>query len=130
MTKKGKTIFIVDDDYDHLFQQKFHLEKWGYEVISAESQREAEEIMDKIKPDLAILDLMMESDDSGFILSYKLKKMNPELPIIISTGVSAETGMNFGLSSQEDKNWIKADLYLEKGTRPEQLKLEIEKLLK
>ena len=86
--------------------------------------------MDKIKPDLAILDLMMESDDSGFILSYKLKKMNPELPIIISTGVSAETGMNFGLSSREDKNWIKADLYLEKGTRPEQLKLEIEKLLK
>lgn len=130
MNKNRKTIFIVDDDYDYLFQQKFYIEKWGYDVVTAESQREAEEIMDKINPDLAILDLMMESDDSGFILSYKLKKLYPGLPVIISTGVSAETGMNFGLGSDEDKKWIKADLYLEKGTRPEQMKLEIEKLIK
>jgi DNA-binding response OmpR family regulator len=125
-----KTILLVDDDYDYLFQHKFHLETWGYNVVTAESQAEAEEILDKMKPDLAILDLMMETDDSGFILARKLKRKYPEIPVIISTAVSAETGMSFGMNTEEERNWIKADLYLEKGIRPEQLKLEIEKLIK
>ncbi len=127
---KRKIIFIADDDFDYLFQMRYQIERWGYEVVTAESQREAEEILSKLKPDLAILDLMMENDDSGFILSYKIKKKYPDLPVIIATAVSAETGMSFGLGSEEDKKWIKADVYIEKGMRPEQLKVEIEKLLK
>lgn len=130
MNPRNKTILLVDDDYDYLFQTRFQLEKWGYNVISAESQREAEEILLKLKPDLAIFDLMMESDDSGFILSYKLKRKYPEVPVIIATAVSSETGMSFGLNTEEDKQWIKADLYLEKGVNNEQLKNEIEKLIK
>jgi DNA-binding response OmpR family regulator len=125
-----KTILLVDDDFDYLFQQKMHLESWGYDVITAETQAEGEDILSKTKPDLAILDLMMEKDDSGFILSYKLKNRYPDVPVIISTAVSAETGISFGIGSEEEKSWIKADQYLEKGVRPEQLKLEIEKLLK
>jgi CheY-like chemotaxis protein len=98
-------------------------------VVTADNQAEAEEILDNTKPDLAILDLMMEKDDSGFILSYKLKNKYPDVPVIISTAVSAETGMSFGLSSEEEQSWIKADKYLEKGIRPEQMKMEIEKLI-
>lgn len=127
---KKKIIFIADDDFDYLFQLRYQIERWGYEVVTAESQREAEQILGKLKPDLAIFDLMMENDDSGFILSYKIKKKYPDLPVIIATAVSAETGLSFGLSSEEDKKWIKADVYIEKGMRPEQLKIEIEKLLK
>ncbi len=127
---KRKIIFIADDDFDYLFQMRYQIERWGYEVVTAESQREAEEILSKLKPDLAILDLMMENDDSGFILSYKIKKKYPDLPVMIATAVSAETGMSFGLGSEEDRKWIKADVYIEKGMRPEQLKVEIEKLLK
>jgi DNA-binding NtrC family response regulator len=130
MSLEGKTIFIVDDDFDYLFQLRFQIEKWGCNVVSADSQREAEELIQRIKPDLAIFDLMMESDDSGFILSYKMKKRYPDVPVIIATAVSAETGMSFGITSEEDKNWIKSDAYLEKGMRPEQLKIEMEKLLK
>jgi two-component system alkaline phosphatase synthesis response regulator PhoP len=126
---KAKTILLVDDDFDYLFQQKFYLESWGYKVITADSRREAEEWLDKLKPDLAILDLMMEEDDSGFILSYKLKRKYPEIPVIISTAVSAETGMSFGINSEEEKKWIRADRYIEKGMRPEQLKMEIQKLI-
>jgi len=128
--KNQKTILLVDDDMDYLFQIKFQLERFGYKVITAESQREAEEIIQTVKPDLAILDLMMENEDSGFILSYKMKRKYPEVPIILATAVSAETGMSFGISSEEERKWIKADLYLEKGIRPEQLQKEISKLLK
>ena len=129
MSLKEKVILIVDDDFDYLFQMKFQIENWGYKVITAESQKEAEEMLKTMKPDLAILDLMMESEDSGFVLSYKLKKLYPDVPIIIATAVSAETGFSFGIRSDEEKKWIKADLYLEKGIRPEQLKTEIEKLI-
>jgi len=129
MNLQGKKILIVDDDFDYLFQLKFQITQWGCEVITAENQREAEIILENLKPDLAILDLMMESEDSGFVLSYKIKKKYPDVPVIIATAVSAETGMHFGISTDNDRKWIKADIYLEKGIRPEQLKMEIIKLL-
>jgi two-component system, OmpR family, response regulator len=125
-----KTILVVDDDMDYLFQVRFHLEQFGFEVITAESQKEAENILEQAKPDLCVFDLMMENEDSGFILCYKMRKKHPGVPIIIATGVSAETGMAFGISSEEERKWIKADLYLEKGIRPDQLHREINKLLK
>jgi len=130
MNIEGKVILVVDDDFDYLYQLKFQLERWGCKVVTAESQKEAEEMLENLKPDLAILDLMMENEDSGFILSYKMKRKYPDVPIIIATAVSAETGMSFGINSGEDKNWIKADTYLEKGIRPEHLKKELEKLIK
>jgi len=125
-----KKILLVDDDVDFLYQTKSQLEKLGFEVITADSQMEAEEIILKTKPDLAILDLMMENEDSGFVLSYKLRNKYSDVPIIIATAVSAETGIFFGLESDEEKKWIKADLYLEKGITIEQLNKEISKLLK
>ncbi len=130
MKKEKTTILVADDDADYLFQMRVMLENAGYEVLAADSQRMAEEIVEAVKPDLAILDLMMEKDDSGFILSYKIKKKYPEVPVILATAVSQETGISFGIDAEEDRSWIKADLYLEKGIRQDQLLLEIEKLLK
>ncbi|HOP03658.1 MAG TPA: response regulator [Tenuifilaceae bacterium] len=128
--KNQRTILLVDDDMDYLFQQKLHLERFGYKVITAEGQKEAEELMNTIKPDLAIFDLMMERDDSGFILCYKMKRKYPDVPIILSTAVSAETDMSFGITTEDERKWIKADLYLEKGVLPERLQKEIAQLLK
>ena len=125
-----KTILIADDDIDYLFQLKLNVQSFGFDVVTATSQKEAEEILENLQPDLAILDLMMENDDSGFILSYKMKRKFPDVPVIIATAVSAETGISFGVSTEADKNWIKADLYLEKGIRKDQLHKEINKLLK
>lgn len=125
-----KTILIVDDDIDYLFQMKLKIEQFGFESITAEGQKEAENIIETVKPDLAILDLMMETDDSGFILAYKIKRKYPEVPIIIATAVTAETGMTFDMNLDESKQWIKADLFLDKGIRADQLNREINKLLK
>ncbi len=129
-SNSNKTILIVDDDIDYLFQLKLQVEKFGFTVIVAESQKEAEDLLASVKPDLAILDLMMENDDSGFILCYKMKRKYPDVPIIIATAVAAETGMTFGISTEQERKWIRADLYLEKGIRPDQLHKEILKLLK
>jgi two-component system alkaline phosphatase synthesis response regulator PhoP len=130
MRKSDFTILVADDDPDYLFQTVYNLGKAGYKTIAVESQAEAESVMSKIKPDLAIFDLMMENDDSGFILCYKIKKKYPDVPVILATAVSRETGLSFSLDSEMDKAWIRADRYLEKGIRPEELDQEVMKLLK
>ena len=129
MKPSNYTILIVDDDPDYLIQTRIKIEKFGFKTITADSQREAELILEKIKPDLAIIDLMMENEDSGFILSYKLKKKYPDVPVIIATAVAAETGISFDINDENNRKWIRADLFLEKGIKTEILKNEIEKLL-
>ena len=123
------TILIVDDDQDYLYQLQIKIQNFGYQTITAESKKEAEELIEKVKPDLAILDLMMENEDSGFILCYKMKKKYPDLPIIIASGVTAETGISFDINDENNRKWIKADCFLDKGIRTEKLKEAIDRLL-
>jgi len=130
MKKSDFMILVADDDPDYLYQTVTNLGKAGYRTVAAESQAEAEAVIARMKPDLAIFDLMMENDDSGFILCYKIRKKYPDVPVILATAVSRETGITFSLDSEMDKSWIRADRYLEKGIRPEQLDQEIMKLLK
>ena len=125
-----KKILLVDDDQDQLDQLKFHVERFGFSTITAGSQKEGEDVISQTRPDLAIIDLMMENQDSGFILSYKIKNKYPDVPVIIVTAVTPETGMRFSLETGGDRHWIKADKYIEKGIRPDQLHREINKLLK
>ncbi|TVR40159.1 MAG: response regulator [Bacteroidia bacterium] len=130
LKKDKKTILIVDDDQDFLFQMKVGIKDMGFEVVTADTQKEAEDIIRRMKPDLAILDLMMENQDTGFILSHKIKSLYPDVPVIIVSAVTAETGMLFDVTSEEERDWIKADLFLDKGIRMDQLHKEINKLLK
>jgi len=129
METSSKKVLIADDDYDSLTIISNEVKAMGFQVVTAESQKDAEKILETMQPDLAIFDLMMENMDSGFILSYKTKKKYPDTKVIIATAVTAETGLLFGLDSEEDKKWIRADLYMEKSIRPEQLRMEITKLL-
>lgn len=125
-----KTVLIVDDDMDYLYQMQLKVQGFGFEVVTAEGQHEAERIIESFKPNLAIFDLMMENEDSGFILAFKMKRKYPDVPIIIATAVTAESGMVFDVHSKSDRQWIKADLFLDKGIRADQLHREINKLLK
>lgn len=130
MSNDSKLILIADDDTDYLYQIEMMVKSFGFDVKTAEGQAEAEKILETTKPDLAIFDLMMEQEDSGFILAYKARRKYPDMPIIIASAATAETGYSFDLYDENNKNWIKADLYLEKGIRPDQLHREINKLLK
>jgi len=129
-TKEKKKIVIADDDVDFLLLLKTIIQKMKHEVITAESQEEAEKILETMRPDLAIYDLMMENEDSGFILAYKTKKKYPDVPVMIISGVTSHTGISFSLGEESERKWIKADVFLSKGIRPDQLRREINRLLK
>lgn len=128
MNKQKKIILVIDDDFDYLTQQKLLLESEGHEIIVAENEKQARELINKSKFDLAVVDLMMDNMDSGFILSYEIKKKYPEIPVIIVTAVKSQTGFSFESITENEKKWIKADLILPKPIRAEQILKEIQKI--
>jgi CheY-like chemotaxis protein len=123
------TILLVDDDDDFLFQHRLQLENAGFGVISAQGQKPAEELLARQRPDVAVVDVMMENPDAGFVLCHHIRKMDPSIPVILVTSVNSETGMDFDLATEEDRMWIKADALLAKPIRFEQLLGEIDRLL-
>jgi len=127
--KVKKNILVVDDDLDLLEQMTSILSAAGYQVVPAEGHAAAEDLMLKSRPDLAIVDLMMEEKDSGFVLSYELKKLYPDLPVIMLTAVTGATGLSFASPSAEAKSWTMVDKLMDKPVRAEQLKAEVRRLL-
>ena len=124
-----KTVLLVDDDPDFLYQQQRQLEAAGLTVVAAENEKQAERLLAKMRPDLAVVDLMMENVDGGFTLCYHIKKLDPSIPVILVTSVNNETGLHFDAADPEQQSWIKADAFLSKPIRFEQLKKEVDRLL-
>jgi two-component system OmpR family response regulator len=122
-------VLLVDDDEDFLFQHRIQLENAGFEVTTATTRGQAEEAIASFRPDLAILDLMMEQHDDGFVLSHHLKRAFPGLPVIMVTAVTSETGLVFDPSSAAERAWVGADALLAKPIRFEQLRREINRVL-
>jgi DNA-binding response OmpR family regulator len=122
-------ILLVDDDEDFLFQHRIQLENAGFEVTTATTRAQAETAIASFTPDLAILDLMMEQHDDGFVLSHHLKRAFPGLPVIMVTAVTSETGLTFDPSNAAERAWVGADALLAKPIRFEQLRREIERVL-
>src|ERR1017187_6297759 len=111
----AKTILIVDDDLDILEQYSLLLK--------------AEETILTVRPDLAILDLMMDEKDAGFVLCNQLKRLYPSLPVIIVSNVTPITGLDFRPRNQEEHSWVRADAILNKPIVAERLRGEISRLL-
>ncbi len=126
-----ETILVVDDDQDFLDATSNLLEAVGYTVHIAMNEKDAVEVGREAKPDLILLDLIMERADSGFSLAHKFRAMpeTSDAGIIVITGVTELLGHRFSLNTPEERNWIKADMFLEKPIRPEDLIGHIHQLL-
>ncbi len=122
------TVLLVDDDTDYLFQQRMKMTSLNFEVFEASTVEDAIAIAKANTIDLAIIDLMMDEMDDGFVLAHHLKRINPDLPVIMTTAVTSVTGYQFHKDSPKEKGWIKADVILPKPVRLDQLKAELKKL--
>ena len=124
------TILVVDDDEDIRLAVQALLESRDYKVETAATKDEGLDKFTSIKPDLAILDVMMVSWQDGFELARELKK-DPDLknvPILMLTGVENKTGFEFK-SAAGDEEWLPVEGFLDKPVEPEILLAEVEKLL-
>lgn len=127
--QQTRTVLLVDDDPDYLYQQKVYIESAGFQVITAETEDDAIKLIAEGQFDLAVVDLMMENLDAGFMLCHHIKKRNAETPVVLVTAVNKITGLDFDTTTEEERSWLKADAMLEKPIRFEQLKLVIDRLL-
>ncbi len=111
LINKIKRILLVDDDTDLLEQHKMLMEMKGVEVITAETAKEGFEKFEESKPDAVIVDLIMEHNDSGFILCHKIKNtlLGKRIPVYILTSSAYETGYKFSVTTEEEREWIKSD---------------------
>lgn len=83
----SKRVLIVDDDIDLLMLLERRLQKEGFEIESAISLPEAEELIPYFAPHLVILDINVNGQD-GRQLCWKLKKQDsdPDIKVIIISG--------------------------------------------
>ncbi|OGD19268.1 MAG: hypothetical protein A2Y70_08645 [Candidatus Aminicenantes bacterium RBG_13_64_14] len=125
--KRAKRVLIVDDDLDFLEIHSTVLKNRGYEVITAQSSKECLEMLEKVRPDLVVLDVMMEQFDAGFEVSKKIKKKYRDLPVVLLTSIGIQTGLEFS-SNVDVLEATGADLLLDKPVSPEVFVAEIEKL--
>lgn len=124
----GKRVLIVDDDKEFVKLYSLVLRNSGYEVSAAYSAAEALEALKAARPDVVVLDVMMEHFDSGFNVGRAVKKDHPDLPVILMTAISEETGMDFRPQSDEERHLMHADAFLDKSASPEELLKKIDEL--
>jgi len=87
MLKDQHVILCVDDDPDVLASLRVVLESDGYVVETARSGKEGIREFGRKKPDLVILDLMMEDVDSGTLLLKQIRALSPEMPVFMLSSI-------------------------------------------
>jgi CheY-like chemotaxis protein len=116
-------VLVVDDD--PLMHRLFlhHLERAGFDVVSAMNGREGLDVATKEKPDVIVMDIMMPDID-GLAALKELKKWDAtkKIPVIMITANSHH------ISRQESED-SGAALFLTKPFRPTQLLNEIKRLM-
>ena len=121
-----KKIIVVDDDQDIVDSITMILESAGYDALTADSSDSCRELLKSVKPDLFILDVMMETMTDGYNLGFEIKS-DAELksiPIIIVSSIEKHTGFPV------DKEYIQADEFLEKPLQPKVLLESIKKYIR
>ena len=125
----ARTILFVDKDTLFVEQMRHRFLPAGYRVLVARSQSEAERIVESTRPDVLVTEVMLERQDSGFCLAWQVKKKYPAVPVVMVSSVTWHTGLYFNLSTPDDRNWIKADYFLDKPIRTEELEAVIQTCL-
>jgi|Deesub1362A_J573_1020465.scaffolds.fasta_scaffold00179_42 CheY-like chemotaxis protein len=135
-------VLIVDDDPDSASYLRDILEDHGFSAVSAHDGEEGLEVSRRERPDLILLDLMMPRK-TGIRMFQELKK-DPELreiPVVVVTGISQATGVDFRdfLFKQPDKEkavgthgltqYTAPDGYVEKPIDPDELMRVVRKAL-
>ena len=66
MSHECRKVLLVDDDVDFLEANRVALEARGFEVLTASDSRHGVEVAASEKPNLIVVDLMMEQLYAGF----------------------------------------------------------------
>ncbi len=118
----SQKVLVVDDEESILTLIKFHLEKAGLTVITAEEGKKALEIVKEEKPDLIVLDIMLPGMD-GIEICKSLRKEDYHTPILMLTAKDEEIDKIIGLE-------VGADDYMTKPFSVRELMARVKAMLR
>lgn len=126
-------ILIIDDNPDMALAVTMPLEAAGYEVDVACTGQAGLAKVREIRPDLIILDVMMETSTAGFQVSLELRSPDPhsqyarfrQTPILMLTAIHTTTSLRFG----PDEVYLPVDDFIEKPVDPDVLLEKVSALL-
>ncbi len=87
MSETRPVILYVDDDPDYREAVRVMLEDGGYGVIEADSAEEGLQRFEECRPDLILVDLMMEEVDAGVLFAKEIRAQNDLIPIFMLSSV-------------------------------------------
>ena len=130
MENPAKKIVIIDDNSDFRFTMETFLKRNGFETLAAEDGQKGLDLIEKERPDLILLDVMMESVYSGLDVCKRVRT-NPDLkdiPIIGISGMGDVLGVR--LDRWGDDDYFSVDEFFEKPVNKEDLLARIKVRLK
>jgi CheY-like chemotaxis protein len=87
MVDSKRLILCIDDDPDVLSVLEIVLEAAGYRFVGASSAEEGLRVCKAMKPDLIIVDLMMEEVDAGTGFVKDVKLLGSTAPVFLLSSV-------------------------------------------
>ena len=126
-------ILIIDDDPDIVLAVRMSLAADGYEVIEANCGAQGIDMIKAERPDLIILDVMMETKTEGFQMALKLHSPDPtsefvefkDIPILMLTAIHSTTPLRF----EPDIDYLPVELFVDKPIELEDLVGKVEWML-
>ena len=121
------TVLLVDDDADFVEMNRILLEQNGYGVRVAYSGRQCLAEVAARRPDVIILDMVMENREDGFDVSRELRNSEHTkgIPLIMITSVNDRIPFHL----EPDRTWLPVDALLEKPVEPQLLLGIVDKAL-
>ncbi len=88
MSEEKRTALIVDDEETVLDIESFMLQRIGFNTLKANNSAEACQLYEDKKEhiDIVVLDMIMP-DESGASTYKRLKKLNPDIRVLITSGL-------------------------------------------
>jgi len=120
MSTSEKKILIVDDDADFTEGLAFFLEQHGYTVFTAQDGREGLRLARMERPDLIIMDIMMNERTEGLFTIQEIRH-TPELkhlPVFVLSALYEQVP-DFRIAP--DAGWMAHDEFLHKPVNMPQL---------
>lgn len=103
MNEEYRTVLVVDDDELVADLEVSMLQRIGYNTLIAYNSREACQLFDEKNEqiDLVILDMIMP-DENGATTYKRLKMINPDVKVLVSTGYGRDVNVEEILNDNQN----------------------------
>lgn len=111
----GKILVVDDEKHIRMLYQE-ELEGEGYHVVVSDGEDDILPLMEKVAPDVVVLDIKLGGNRSGLDLLQEIRGKDQAIPVILSTAYD---------SFQHDLKSIAADYYVVKSVDLGELKSKV-----